>query len=350
MEGDRLGACQVWTKSNIMADKGSASVSPLEPGPCKLFVGGISAQTCTEALQSHFAKYGHVIDAVVMSRDGKARGFGFVTFNSVVAAANALSEPQWLDGRLVDVKRAVPGERVQERSSNKIFIGGLPQDITTEALREYFSVYGSVADAVVMVDRRTRRSRGFGFVRFANGPQGAQAAQAVLMDFSDHWLGGKWVEVKPATPAALLQEMANCLDRSYSSAELDDMRSCMDGQPRDAHYMSGAASKGPGVARRGRISGSGSGERPTSRAVPPALPTLLGSAAGQRVGAKHHTVPPAGCGWPGAMAASGPFSGDPGAICSLLASPMKVACGGGYFAPRVAEDGFGLPTYMSPEV
>ena len=30
---------------------------------------------------------------------------------------------------------------------------------------------------VVMVDRRTRRSRGFGFVRFANGPQGAQAAQ-----------------------------------------------------------------------------------------------------------------------------------------------------------------------------
>lgn len=279
-----------------------------------------------------------VIDAVVMSRDGKARGFGFVTFNSVVAAANALSEPQWLDGRLVDVKRAVPGERVQERSSNKIFIGGLPQDVTTEALREYFSVYGSVADAVVMVDRRTRRSRGFGFVRFANGPQGAQAAQAVLMDFSDHWLGGKWVEVKPATPAALLQEMANCLNRSCSSAELDDMRSCMDGQPRDACYMSGAASKGPGLASRRR----GAGAAPTSRAAPP-LPTLLGSAAGQRVGAKH----PVPCGWP---AASGPFSGDAGAICSLLASPMKVTCGGGYFAPRVAEDAFGLPSYMSPEV
>ncbi|CAE7543655.1 unnamed protein product [Symbiodinium natans] len=173
-----------------MTNKGIGSASPMEPGPCKLFIGGISAQTCTEALHRHFAKYGHVIDAVVMSRDGKARGFGFVTFNSIVAAVNALSEPQWLDGRLVDVKRAVPGERVQERSSNKIFVGGLPQDVTTEALREYFGAYGSVADAVVMVDRRTRRSRGFGFVRFGNGPQGAQAAQAVLMDFSDHWLGG----------------------------------------------------------------------------------------------------------------------------------------------------------------
>ncbi|CAE7428327.1 dnaJ [Symbiodinium sp. KB8] len=109
-------------------------------------------------------------------------------------------------------------------------------------------------------------------------------------------------------------------------AELDDMRSCMDGQPRDACYMSGAASKGPGLASRRR----GAGAAPTSRAAPP-LPTLLGSAAGQRVGAKH----PVPCGWP---AASGPFSGDAGAICSLLASPMKVTCGGGYFAPRVAED------------
>ncbi|CAE7237753.1 unnamed protein product [Symbiodinium pilosum] len=319
--------------------QGAGSMGTLDPGACKLFVGGISAQTSTHALHSHFAKYGHVIDAVVMSRDGKARGFGFVTFSSVVAAVNALSEPQWLDGRLVDVKRAVPGERVQERSSNKVFIGGLPQDVTTEALREYFGAYGPVADAVVMVDRRTRRSRGFGFVRFANGPQGAQAAQAVLMDFADHWLGGKWVEVKPATPAAMLQEMANCLERS-SSAQLDaDLRHCLDtGNPWDARGYEGKAAwsnKGQSLARRGR--------QAPGRQAP--LPTLLGSTTGSRAAAaKQQAAQPC---WP---PAAGHFPGDPRAMQGLLSSPMKVACGGGYFVPGVAEDGFGLPTYMPPEV
>jgi len=178
--------------------------------PCKLFVGGISANTTTEALRMHFSKYGRLIDAVVMSKNGRPRGFGFVTYDTLGPAVMALAEPQWLDGRLVDVKRAVPGDRAQERTSNKIFVGGLPQDVSTEDLKAYFSNYGSVADAVVMVDRRTSRSRGFGFVRFANGAQGSVASEAVLMDFASHRLGGKWVEVKRATPAAVLQALAPC--------------------------------------------------------------------------------------------------------------------------------------------
>merc|ERR1719181_1042098 len=111
--------------------------------PCKLFVGGVSAHTTTEALQSHFSKYGHIIDAVVMQKNGRPRGFGFVTFDHPMPAERALGEAQWVDGRLVDVKRAVPGERAQERASNKIFVGGLHQDVSTEELRAYFSSYGA---------------------------------------------------------------------------------------------------------------------------------------------------------------------------------------------------------------
>lgn len=176
-------------------------------GPSKLFVGGISAHTTTEALRGHFCKYGRIIDAVVMQKNGRPRGFGFVTFDTALPAELALADAQWLDGRLVDVKQAVPGERAQERASNKIFVGGLPQDVSTDELRAYFSGYGAVADAVVMVDRRTNRSRGFGFVRFGNGAQGNAASEAVLMDFGCHRLAGKWVEVKRATPASQLQDM-----------------------------------------------------------------------------------------------------------------------------------------------
>jgi len=185
---------------------------------CKLFVGGIAATTTTEALRAHFARYGCIVDAVVMNKNGRPRGFGFVTFDAPAAAAAVLQEQQWLDNRLVDVKRAVPGERNQERTSNKIFVGGLPQDVSTDDLRAYFGQYGAVADAVVMVDRRTSRSRGFGFVRFSGGAQGCAASEAVLRDFPTHRLGGKWVEVKRATPAALLQAAG---ELSPGMSELD---------------------------------------------------------------------------------------------------------------------------------
>eukprot|EP00747_Dinoflagellata_sp_TGD_P097903 gnl/TRDRNA2_/TRDRNA2_167278_c0_seq1.p1 gnl/TRDRNA2_/TRDRNA2_167278_c0~~gnl/TRDRNA2_/TRDRNA2_167278_c0_seq1.p1 ORF type:complete len:565 (-),score=116.27 gnl/TRDRNA2_/TRDRNA2_167278_c0_seq1:354-1931(-) len=188
------------TNSMALTPSGGHSTSV----PTKLFVGGVSAHTTTEVLRTHFSKYGRIIDAVVMSKNGRPRGFGFVTFDSEAPSDLALSEPQWLDGRLVDVKRAVPGEKTQDRSSNKIFVGGLPQGITTEDLKSYFSTYGPIADAVVMVDRRTNRSRGFGFIRFGAGHQGSNAAEAVLSDMNAHRLAGKWVEVKRATPASLL--------------------------------------------------------------------------------------------------------------------------------------------------
>lgn len=210
--------------------------------PCKLFVGGVSAHTTTEALRGHFSKYGRIIDAVVMQKNGRPRGFGFVTFDHPLPAECALAEAQWLDGRLVDVKRAVPGERAQERTSNKIFVGGLPQDVSTEELRAYFSGYGSVADAVVMVDRRTNRSRGFGFVRFGNGASGNAASEAVLMDFASHRLAGKWVEVKRATPASQLQDMFPCdgLEEEMYGMTADELMACASmGMPLECLSMAG---------------------------------------------------------------------------------------------------------------
>merc|ERR1740123_1509932 len=179
---------------------------PTASASCKLFVGGLSAQTTTEMLRGHFAKYGRIVDVVVMSKQGRPRGFGFVSFEKASAAAMALSEPQWLGDRYVDVKRAVPGQQTEERATNKVFVGGLPPDAKTEDLRACFAQYGPIADAVVIVDQHSRRSRGFGFIRFASGVLGAHAVEAVLLNAANHWLGGKWIEVKVATPAAMLKE------------------------------------------------------------------------------------------------------------------------------------------------
>jgi len=52
--------------------------------------------------------------------------------------------------------------------SNKLFVGNLAWSVTSEKLTEVFSAFGQVIEAKVLIDHQTNRSRGFGFVTFAN--------------------------------------------------------------------------------------------------------------------------------------------------------------------------------------
>ncbi|KAK3694660.1 hypothetical protein B0T22DRAFT_77711 [Podospora appendiculata] len=51
---------------------------------------------------------------------------------------------------------------------SKLFIGGLAWHTEENILRQKFEEFGPVEEAVVVKDRDTGRSRGFGFVRFTN--------------------------------------------------------------------------------------------------------------------------------------------------------------------------------------
>ena len=61
--------------------------------------------------------------------------------------------------------------------SNKLFVGGLAWATDSEGLREAFAQYGEVVEAKVITDRETGRSRGFGFVTFANADEAAKAKE-----------------------------------------------------------------------------------------------------------------------------------------------------------------------------
>lgn len=50
----------------------------------------------------------------------------------------------------------------------KIFVGGLPYHTTDQSLREYFDKFGDIEEAVVITDRQTGKSRGYGFVTMSN--------------------------------------------------------------------------------------------------------------------------------------------------------------------------------------
>ncbi|KAJ7964734.1 heterogeneous nuclear ribonucleoprotein 1 [Quillaja saponaria] len=81
-----------------------------------------------------------------------------------------------------------------QSDNGKLFIGGISWDTNEERLREYFSAYGEVVEAVIMKDRTTGRARGFGFVVFAD----PAVADRVIKE--KHSIDGRMVEAKKAVP------------------------------------------------------------------------------------------------------------------------------------------------------
>ncbi|CAL4927553.1 unnamed protein product [Urochloa decumbens] len=181
--------------------------------PRKLFIGGIPHWGITaDHLRYHFARYGNVVEALVMLLpNGMCRGFGFVEFEDEEAALRALDVRQRdahdaFFGRKVDVKKAekkhgnrsAPAQSptcYQHTDKKKIFVGGLGDKITKDDLSNYFGMFGKITDAIVFNDKLTRKARGFGFVTFDS-----QEAADKVLEKSFYFLKGTRVETKRAEP------------------------------------------------------------------------------------------------------------------------------------------------------
>lgn len=95
----------------------NTSTIPDSPGPCrtkKIFVGGLPS-TITEAdFKKYFEQFGTIADVVVMydHNTQRHRGFGFITYASDDSVDKALIKTfHELNGKMVEVKRAVPKEQ-----------------------------------------------------------------------------------------------------------------------------------------------------------------------------------------------------------------------------------------------
>nr|CAD1822679.1 unnamed protein product [Ananas comosus var. bracteatus] len=100
-------------QSGLSKSNSSAHGSPGPGRTKKIFVGGL-ASTVTEAdFKKYFDQFGTITDVVVMydHNTQRPRGFGFITYDSEDAVDKALVNTfHELNGKLVEVKRAVPKE------------------------------------------------------------------------------------------------------------------------------------------------------------------------------------------------------------------------------------------------
>ncbi len=80
--------------------------------------------------------------------------------------------------------------------TNKIYVGNLDYGVTKDQLEELFSEVGQVTDAVVITDRNTGRSKGFGFVEFGT----EEAATKAVEKFNGFDFQGRELKIDYAKP------------------------------------------------------------------------------------------------------------------------------------------------------
>ena len=78
--------------------------------------------------------------------------------------------------------------------STKLFVGGLSWGTTDDRLKEAFARFGEVTEAKIITDRETGRSRGFGFVTYAE----PGAAQQAMKELDGQELDGRTIRVNEA--------------------------------------------------------------------------------------------------------------------------------------------------------
>ncbi|KAM0285678.1 hypothetical protein ACHAQH_001384 [Verticillium albo-atrum] len=179
--------------------RGSAK-NPSAKEDGKMFIGGLNWETTDQSLRDYFSQFGEVVECTVMrdSTTGRSRGFGFLTFKDAKTVNIVMVKEHFLDGKIIDPKRAIP--RDEQEKTSKIFVGGVSQETTDQEFKDYFAQFGRVVDATLMMDKDTGRPRGFGFVTFES-EEGVDACLKTHLE-----IHGKPIEVKKAQPRGNLRE------------------------------------------------------------------------------------------------------------------------------------------------
>ena len=80
--------------------------------------------------------------------------------------------------------------------ATKLYVGGLPYSTQEDALKDLFAQAGSVSSAVIIMDKMSGRSKGFGFVEMSTNEE----AQNAISMFNGQEFEGRKLTVNEARP------------------------------------------------------------------------------------------------------------------------------------------------------
>ncbi|CAF4094149.1 unnamed protein product [Rotaria socialis] len=176
-----------------------------------LIVLGISYRSLEADVKKCFEVFGELVFCEIKrDANGQSRGFGFIRFKNYESQLAVINKRHFIDGRHVDVK--IPDSKTSAHEpeyARKIFVARLPDSITPDDLRQYFSKYGPIKDVYV-----PKPARSFAFVTFHD-------SNIVRTLFGTHMIHGCSVTVGPAEPKNKLPAIGDYPTSTYKRAKPD---------------------------------------------------------------------------------------------------------------------------------
>jgi len=125
-------------------------------------------------------------------RRKRERGPGEI---EIVSAAELVGDLPTSDEALQAMEDRASASKAAAPIPCRLFVGGLSWETSVAELQGAFAEFGEVADAIIVTDRDTGRSRGFGFVTMADRKDASRAIDSM----NNAQLNGRNIVVNIAT-------------------------------------------------------------------------------------------------------------------------------------------------------
>lgn len=137
-----------------------------------------------EELKEHFVQYGEITNISLKTdpATGRSRGFAFIIFKSVDGLNNVklhffsffgviiftvsnffkqafAAGDHVINGKKIDPKKA-------KAKQEKVFVGGLPSDVTNDEIKEFFGKWGVIVNLEVPFDKMKNQRKGYCFITY----------------------------------------------------------------------------------------------------------------------------------------------------------------------------------------
>ncbi|KAF7458944.1 putative RNA-binding protein musashi [Cryptosporidium felis] len=146
----------------------------------RLYVKNLPFSASTESLIDLFSRFGDVEEGIVLKKDGKSRGYAFVTYKTIESALLACKNPIMMNGRFLMVKLAADPFPFEAKRSDiirrKLFVRNLGFETNEDSLSAVLGQYGELEESVILRTKKGQ-SKGYGFVTFASPESTIRALQ-----------------------------------------------------------------------------------------------------------------------------------------------------------------------------
>merc|ERR1719322_1709055 len=159
-----------------------------------LIILGLPWKTSEDDIREYFEPFGEILMVQLKKRpgSGESKGFAFIRFADKDVEKKVLLQRHMIDGRWCDIK--IPDsqdkkEGKSDKSSCKIFVGRVTENLSKEDLKDHFETFGQVTDVYIPTPFRQ-----FAFVQFSE----SRVAQSLLG--KEHIIKGVSVKIGEAAP------------------------------------------------------------------------------------------------------------------------------------------------------